>query len=294
MTIPVEQWNLTSDTISLEAQWSRWTRRYSWHLDQLPGLFEAMRADVVPLGAVAYDRDRVDMSRDGAPVPFRVEAVDAIDDLWAALIEYADHVDALLIATAPVVLAPLPRVGRWSLRSGVQGARPGADLRRDAFAIIGWLVERVDWIVPLAALSDSEAYLFDMIRACAKRYLSPRREPKRACRVCGARLITLRWTSRGEVSTCGGCGTERVLEVRRPLMSDACWEKQHAGCQAVTCSCSCHLQRSASLYTVRVPVKASTRRVAVPAMSESCAHSEWPTYRDDEDARRCSGCGGLR
>lgn len=280
--------------LSLEAQWRRWVRRYTWHLDQLPGLLEAMRSDVVPLGAVSYDRDRVDVSREGAPVPFRVEAVDAIDDLWAALVEYADNVDELLAATAPVVLAPLPNVGRWVLGSGVRGARTGADLRRDAFTVIGWLVDRVDWIIPLAALGDSEAHLFGLIRSAVKRYLTPKPEPKRACRVCGARLVTLRWNERGEVSTCGRCGDVRLLEVRRPALSDECWSNAHERCEAVSCACSCHERRSVSLYTPRVAVRPSTRRLQLPPMSDGCVHEEWPWFRDDEGARRCSDCGGLR
>lgn len=279
--------------LSLEAQWRRWVRRYTWHLDQLPGLFEAMRSDVVPIGAVRYDRDRVDVSADGAPVPFRVEVVDAIDDLWSALVEYSENVDELLQTHAPAVLAPLPRVGRWRLGDGVRGARAGADVRRDAFTLIGWLVERVDWIVPLPGLDDSEGFLFALIRQNAHRFLTPKPEPKRACRVCGAHLVTLRWTARGEISECGRCGDTRVLEAQRPLLSDACWGKAHPSCDVLSCVCSCHDERKVSLYTVRLPVVPRPVLPVAP-MSAVCAHSEWSRYRDLEGAMRCGGCGVVR
>jgi len=278
--------------LSPDVQWRRWVRRYTWHLDQLPGLVEAMRSDVLPIGAAVYDRDRVDQSRD-APVPFRVEVVDAIDDLWAALVEYADNVDELLQVHAPVVLAPLPHVGRWRSGSGVQGARAGADVRADAFTLIGWLIERVDWILPLQALDDSEEFLFSLIRQNANRFMRPRPVPKAACRVCGTHAVSVRWTATAEVVECSRCGDVQVMGARRPLLSEACAGGPHEACAVMSCACSCHERRS-SLYTVRVrvgPVSEGHRLVA--PFSESCAHSEWPAYVGDDGLRHCGGCGVL-
>lgn len=198
-----------------DEQWRRWIERYTWHLDQVPGLLEAMRAEVVPLGATRYDAVRVDVSRDGSPVPFRVEVMDSVDELWAALVLYAENVDELLAATAPLMLAPLPLVGRWRVRSDVGGLRPSTDARREAFAIVAWLIDRIDWIAPLEQLGDSEDHLFRLIRSLRARYVSRpiRRARPRPCQLCGEGEVVVRFADDGSpkgarVAHCDVCGEE--------------------------------------------------------------------------------------
>lgn len=209
MTIPADPITLTPDE-----QWRRWIERYSWHLDLIPGLLEHIRAEIIPLAATRYDAVRVDVSRDGAPVPFRVDSLDTSDELWAALIQYAENVDQLLRQHAPVILAPLPHASRWRTRGEAQGIRAGADVRHDAFAITAWLIDRVAYIAPLTELGDSEDYLFTMIRRLRARYLtSPApRAPRRACELCLVGQVTVTFTeapisTKGErVAKCNLCG----------------------------------------------------------------------------------------
>lgn len=270
--------------LSPEEQWRRWVKRYTRHLDQLPGLFEAMRSDVLPIGAVRYDRDRVDMSRDGVPVPFRVEVVDAIDDLWAALVQYSENVAQLLEAD-------LPRVSVWRVGSEVAGVSSSADVRSDAYALIAWLIERADVILPLQELDDPQEYLFALIRSNARRFMSPVPERGRRCKVCGAAQVRVSWSDRGEVARCERCQDTVLLEVPRPR-SESCSLGAHVGCGWAECLCSCHVARSSSLFTARVAVRAVVVPVVAP-MSVACDHGEWVPYRGDDGLRHCGGCGAA-
>ncbi|MDF2916610.1 MAG: hypothetical protein K0S70_827 [Microbacterium sp.] len=185
-----EAFALDAPTLTPDEQWRRWIERYSWHLDLVPGLLEFMRDEVPRISSDSrrYGAERVSSSRDGAPLPFSAEVLDGADELWAALVQYAENVDDLLQRHAPLILAPLPVVSRWRARGEAQGIRLGADVRRDSFAIVAWLVERVQWIAPLEQLEDSESFLFAMIRQLRNRYLggTPRRRTREPdiCRLC--------------------------------------------------------------------------------------------------------------
>jgi hypothetical protein len=193
-----------------EDQWRRWVQRWTWHLDQVPGLLEMMRAEAVPLAAFDYQAVRVQTSRDGAPMPFRVDAIDGSDDLWAALVQYADNVQDLM----PSPLAPLPAVARWNSRGEIAGIRSMSDVRRDAMLVVGWLVDRVHWIAPLEQLGDTEDHLFAQVRAAHARYgdasiIVPGRPRSKArrCKVCGAAAVVPKLVGRDIVHACQDCGT---------------------------------------------------------------------------------------
>jgi len=204
----MEVMDAVAPTLTPDEQWRRWVERWTWHVDQLPGLLEVMRGEVVPLASTRYDAVRVDVSRDGAPVPFRVDVVDSIDDLWAALVLYAENVRDLTGGT-------MPTVAQWRTRGEVAGIRPGADVRRDAFAVVAWLVDRVDLIAPLEQLGDSEDHLFGMIRSLRARYVTaPVPRPKRRmCTTCGDGEVVVRFVDDGtpkgaRIARCDVCGEE--------------------------------------------------------------------------------------
>lgn len=199
-----------------DEQWRRWVERYEWHLGVVPSILDVMRDEVPRISSDSrrYGAERVSSSRDGAPLPFNADTLDSADELWAALVQYAENVDEILATTAPLVLAPLPTVGRWRARGEAQGIRSTGDVRRDAFAIVGWLIDRVDWIAPLTQLEDSEDFLFGLIRRSRARYLggTPRRGPRRTCPLCRAGEVVVTFveaplSTKGErVAKCSLCG----------------------------------------------------------------------------------------
>lgn len=199
--------------LSLEAQWALWVENYTWHLDQVPGLLEVIQASAIPLAAARYDAVRVDVSRDGAPVPFRVDSIDDADDLWSALVQYAENVADLFERLGPHTLAPMPLVARWRIGTETSGIRPGANVRADAFAVVAWLVELVDWVGQLPELGDSEAFLFDRIRALRPRYglwaPAPRKRPAPVCHTCGeAEMVVVFSIAGRRLQRCPNCGEE--------------------------------------------------------------------------------------
>lgn len=193
-----------------DEQWRRWIERYTWHLDQVPGLLEVMRGEVprISSDSARYGAERISSSRDGAPVPFRVDVMDSIDELWAALVLYAENVAELLGTTAPLV-------DRWRVRSDVGGLKPSTDARRESFTIVAWLVDRIDAIAPLEQLGDSEDHLFRLIRSLRARYVSrPVRHARpRPCSLCGEGEVVVRFADDGSpkgvrVARCDVCGEE--------------------------------------------------------------------------------------
>lgn len=206
----------SAHVITPDEQWRRWVERYEWHLGLVPGLLDAMRDDVPRISSDSrrYGAERVSSSRDGAPLPFNADTLDSADELWAALVQYAENVDELLATEAPLVLATLPSVGRWRARGEAQGIRSTGDVRRDAFAIVGWLIDRVDWIAPLPVLEESEDFLFTLIRRHRARYLGTpaRRESRRLCPLCRTGEVVVTFveaplSTKGErVAKCSLCG----------------------------------------------------------------------------------------
>lgn len=205
-------------TLTPDEQWRRWIERYTSHLDVVPGLLEFMRNEVPRISSDSrrYGAERVSSSRDGSPLPFSADVLDGADELWAALVQYAENVDDLLQRHAPKILAPLPVVSRWRARGEAQGIRIGADVRRDSFAIVAWLVDRVEWIAPLEQLEDSESFLFAMVRQLRNRYLGGpvrrrTREPD-ICRLCLTGEVVVTYveaplsTEAQRVAKCTLCG----------------------------------------------------------------------------------------
>lgn len=207
---------MIATTLALDPEWVAWTKRYEWHLDQVPGLLEVMR-DATPRissDSARYGTERTSSSRDGAPVPFSIDAVDDADELWGVLAAYVLEVADLLGEQPPHVF----RASWW--RAGeVQGVRASADsrtARADAFTVVGWLVDREEVIAPHSGLQDSEEHLFTLIRKTRGRWQGHVRPPRarpRLCGVCGQVSVVIEWMDVpggigpalpvGRCSTCG-------------------------------------------------------------------------------------------
>ncbi|MGX5770813.1 hypothetical protein ACWKWN_08685 [Microbacterium trichothecenolyticum] len=243
---------ITAEEISAQ-EWKRWIGRYQWHLDQTPSLLEAMREAASGIRAVVYDRDRVDASREGVPLPFREEVVDDADELWRALVGYGRAV-ASRIGGGPAALDAL-----WA-RGAAGGLRSGTDpetARLQAYEIVVWLVEHIADVAQHADLEGDEAHLFYEIRRLRARYTSDRVKPRavRACTLCGAPSVSVEWLSlTEEIAECGYCGHSEHRSTSNPPRSEPCAEAAHSSCESLLCRCDCHDDRTTSLYSVGVPV----------------------------------------
>jgi hypothetical protein len=191
----------------------RWSQRYVWHLDQIPALLAAMRGAVVPLKSSRYDSDRVSGGGDSARLPFRVDAMDDADELWALLVLYAGEVVSLIGGSSPAVL----RGWSWSTCevAGVPAGVGAVDLLGASSEVVRWLCDRVEAIAALSGLEDSEDQLFGRVRSLRQAYRLASHTPRarrRRCLRCGSAGVVGAWeTVAGrEVGRlwCVVCGSE--------------------------------------------------------------------------------------
>lgn len=195
-----------------------WAQRYVWHLDQIPALLAAIRGSVIPLKAARYDSDRVSGGGDAARLPFKVEAMDDADELWALLVLYAGEVVSLIGGSSPSVL----RGWSWSTRevAGVPAGVGAVDILSASAEVVRWLCDRVETIAGLSGLEDSEDQLFARVRGLRQAYrlaVHPARSRRRRCLHCGEAGVVGSWETVGgrEVGRlwCVVCGTDVDLAV---------------------------------------------------------------------------------
>ncbi len=194
------------DLVDLDT--ARWVRRFEWHLDQLPGILEVLRADAIPLKSARYDSVRVSGSREHAPLPFKVDLIDTADDLWAAVIEYTTEITEHLGATFTDTVTWRTRGGAGGLSSRITGYQA----RVLGFEVIQWLTAHATSIAALP-LNDAEDHLFTMIRRLRAQYmLAPVERPsrRRTCTTCGEQSVAAGWVDVNDrpvmVAECRRCG----------------------------------------------------------------------------------------
>ncbi|MFJ4174023.1 hypothetical protein [Microbacterium sp. NPDC089696] len=200
----------------LDLEVSRWVRRFEWHLDQLPGILEVLRADSSGLKAARLS-ERVSGGGGPARLPFNVDLVDTTDDLWAAVIEYTSEVAERLGETVTDAVT----WRRSGAAVGLSSAVTGYQARVLAFAVVRWLTERSEEISGLP-MNDAEDHLFGMIRRLRVQYMLPpveRPSRRRTCEACGERAVAAEWVSdalgRGVlVVECRDCGESYDTEAR--------------------------------------------------------------------------------
>lgn len=195
----------------------KWTRRYASHLERIPELLMLCRSAAVALKSQQFDRVLVDESRE-APLPFRVDAVDDADLLWALLVLYGREVAELLGGSSPAVL----RSQSWST-TDVQGVRSAASAEATfghASEVVRWLVQRAESIGPLTELEDSEEHLFAFVRVLSRQYRleeRPDRSGLRRCPICGERAVAVTFAQvagrEASLVRCTVCGNDRFEEV---------------------------------------------------------------------------------
>ncbi|MGK9222268.1 MULTISPECIES: hypothetical protein [unclassified Microbacterium] len=202
----------TADLLALDPEWVAWEEQYTWHLDQVPALLHTIRATVLPLAASQTDKVIVSGSKaDTTSLPFRLDAVDEADDLWAALVEYALEVADTLTLDRPAVLR-----ATWFTRGHVAGIRAATSAdtaRAHAWEIVGWLIGHAPVIVEHDTLQAGEDHLFQLIRKARARHhiTRPRRARPRPCAVCGDVAVLVDWAEIpggiGPAEPVGACQT---------------------------------------------------------------------------------------
>lgn len=199
--------------IDPDAEWQAWFTQYTFVLDQIPVLIEAIRHDALrTLRATPTDVVRVSGSSEKSRAPFTVDGVDDADELWALLVLYTGEV------AARIPYLQRPPIGRvWSTRREVAGIRADADplsARKVAADVVQWLLDHIH-LADGTNLVDSETHLRDRVRALRGRYgpRTVRRFQAEFCGLCGANSVTTDWVdspdhTAGRVlaPVCGVCG----------------------------------------------------------------------------------------
>lgn len=191
-----------------EDAYRRWEKRSAWHLGQAGAVLEALRSDMIPLGAQSFE-GRVSGSKDEAPAPMRVDPTVDADELWSVLCEYAGEIADKLGATLPASVGLVS--ARRDPQNGIAaGVLPGvvAQAARD---VARWLTGRAD-VIYLLHLDESEDFLFGLTRRLRTRWVIPldERTPRRQCGLCLEWRVTAQWVDTDTkpvlVASCRGCG----------------------------------------------------------------------------------------
>lgn len=259
-----------------DAQHHEWVRSFTWHLDIVPPLIEAIIWSTMP-SIKASQTDKVvvsgggfidnmttalaafDQSADGRGIAPSAAVADA-ELLWWSFVDYARAVTAWLNANVLAPWAPmLPPLSaqQWSAKP-----KPDADplsARGEALVVVGWLVDHADRIYALDDLEESADSMFAEIRRLRGRYgVHPRpRAQMELCGTCGERQVGFAWVSNPNgspkpirVGRCRRCG-ETYEVAPTPIavepavvLSETCEDAAHDRCESVHCECSCH-QREA-------------------------------------------------
>lgn len=258
---------LTTEDVE-DQQRRAWEAHFTYHLDILPPLMEALVWLVLPSvpvsrGGSQFDRPQITGGGYFDVVPVtdgRTSMTDAIG-VWERVAEYVTRITVRLNLPVRAPWAPIlpPLWGPWLSR-----VNPDPLLaRRHALMITGWLADHTDQIITFHELQESEDALFFELRALRARYgVSPRpRRPREICGVCGTRAVTVQWVPAKDGSpkpvraaVCSNCGdthlapaedAHRPHRAARVILTEACETGHHDKCTSMHCECSCR-HRSAA------------------------------------------------
>lgn len=199
--------------IDPEAVHRRWVSQFTWHIDLLPHLMDALVEATLPTVKVSrFDKDMVtgggwvdsmkildqfDVTGDGHV--YRTGAAADARELWGWVTGYTAGCSAWLnqYVTAPWA-ADLPPVGT--------GSRLDPDplsARATALVTAGWLIDHADRIYEHPELEAHREAMFHLIRQLRGRYgvfNHPRRARPGTCRTCGERAVVMDWVDAGNGS----------------------------------------------------------------------------------------------
>ena len=208
--------------IDPDAAHRRWVHEFTWHLDIIPALMDALVEATLPRipvsrGGSRFDKiqitgggyfdnmgslDHFDVEGDGSLVA--KGAVADARELWSWTVQYTHAVEAWITPTRPApVLTDNPNPDPLQARG-------------EALVTAGWLIDHADRIADISELEQHREAMFSLIRRLRGQYgvfNHPRRPRPERCTVCGERKVTADWVS-GEkgsprpvqVAKCGTCG----------------------------------------------------------------------------------------
>lgn len=188
--------------IDPEAAHRRWVAAFTWHLDVIPALMDALVEATLPKipvsrGGSRFDRpqisgggyedsmailDHFDVTTEGTMVA-KGAAADA-QELWAWIVGYTRAVDAWIESERP---AP-------TLADKVDADPLTA--RSVALVTAGWLIDHADRIADITELEEHREAMFALIRRLRGRYAvynHPRRARPAVCSTCGERSVVIDW-----------------------------------------------------------------------------------------------------
>lgn len=199
------------NAIDPDSERRRWVQQYEWHLDLIPPVLDAVIMTTLPTipvsrGGSRFDRDQVtgggwidnitDMVknfdlRDAADGIGPSKAVTDARDLWWLTVDYTRAVAAWVNVEIDAPYAPdLPPLYGTEWAAAPVDADPlGA--RAHALVVVGWLIERAEFIRTVTELAEAHDELFDEIRRLRGRYgvhSTPRR-PRAKCRLCRGPVV---------------------------------------------------------------------------------------------------------
>lgn len=218
---------MTLPLVSLnpDQQHREWVRQFTWHLDIIPPLIDAIITQTLPT-IRASRTDKVIVTGGGhidnmAPFLAAFDQTTSADgltpsaagadarDLWAWIVAYTRAVDDWITPTRPApALDNKPNPDPLSARSV-------------ALITIGWLIDHADHIEPIHELDDHRDTMFALIRRLRGRYgvhRHPRRTRPAQCTTCGEHAVVIDWVAPdngspkpiqvGRCRTCGQTYTE--------------------------------------------------------------------------------------
>lgn len=207
-------------TVHPDQQHRAWIKQFTWHLDCLPPIMDALVTATLPTigvsrGGSRFDRPQVtgggyienvpmlnvDTDQAGHLIPTGA-AADA-RELWAWITGFVTAVNDWIEPTRPA-----PNLG----------THPNPDplsARALALTAAGWLIDHADQVAPIRELDDHRDAMFALIRSLRGRYgVFPHpRTPRERCTTCGDRAVVVSWVDSpdgspkpiraGKCRTCG-------------------------------------------------------------------------------------------
>lgn len=220
---------MPNDLMAIDPTWVTWRERFAWHMGEIPNLIGETLRHRNPTRSVRYDREIVDGGGpEGTPAPMNVDAVDDADELWSALIRFAEMVDSWFNTAAQEVptiegssfVERMPTVQsakRGGIVAGVHALLDEHQALVQAEAVASWLIRMGGEIRKRPSLVAEAETMEPLVRKLRIRYGVQRRRAgapmRRRCVTCDEVAVIVEWAE--SVGDREVRGAARCLECRQ-------------------------------------------------------------------------------